>query len=321
MQTINVNGCVYEIGEHGAAVLTECVQGGPVVALPTAVDGHPLTGIDHDAFDHTGPITAFQAEAGHPAFSCRDGVLFDRSGEYLLRYPPSRAADTYAVPSGTREIGIGAFAGASALREVSLPEGLVQVGDRAFSECGALKSISLPASLKRLGHEAFRGSLMMSGIALPARHPFLRVEGCFLTDRAENTLLLCLPGRGETELTAPEGIRYVDDCAFYGCGRLERIHLHHGLRTLGRYAFYHCRSLKSADLPDGLRSIGSRAFSGCGELRSLYIPDSVTSIEYKAFNNCEKLVLQVNKGSYADRYCRQFGYPCHHRHHWPWQKE
>ena len=320
MQTINRNGWIFEISDSGEAVLTECEQGTPVLTIPAQVEGHPLTQIEHDAFDHGGRIEAFRVEEGQPAFATREGVLYDRSGEHLVHYPPHRQAASYQPPAGTKVIESGAFAGAKYLERVVLPEGVTAVQMKAFADCPALEEADLPLSLADFSHEVFRGSFRLRDVRVPEDHPFLYREGCFLVNLNEQQLLCCLPGGGEKELVAPEGIRYVDDFAFYGCNALQKIHLHHGLRTLGRYAFYHCSGLRNVDLPEGLRSIGSRAFSGCTAMKSLYIPDSVTAIEYKAFNNCDHLVLVVNKGSYTDRYCRQFGFPCRHHMQWPWER-
>ena len=63
----------------------------------------------------------------------------------------------------------------------------------------------MPGSIASFGHEVFSGSPLLRDVDVPEDHPFLSREGCFLVDRKENTLLLCLPGRGETELTAPGG--------------------------------------------------------------------------------------------------------------------
>ena len=321
MQTINRNGWVFQIQDNGEATLAECMLNAPVITLPAFVNGHPLTEIEHDAFDHAGPCEAFRVEEGHPAFCVIDGVLFDRAGTKLIRYPHQRAADVYEPPAGTQCIGMNAFLGSRWLSCVILPETVREIGARAFAECPQLTDVRLPASLKAFGHEVFRGCSSLKEVWCPDGSPALVREGCFLIDRREGILLTCLPGNGETELEAPADIRFVDEYAFYGCNSLQKIHFHHHLRALGKYAFYHCASLRTVDLPEGLRIIGSRAFSGCTLMRTLYVPDSVTSIEYKAFNNCDRLTLIVNKGSYTDRYCRQFGFPCHHRIQWPWQKE
>ena len=320
MQTLDDHGWIIEIGEDQEAVLTERVGTAACLCLPIRVSGYPLTSIEPDAFDRLEALQAFELEEGHPSFSVRDGVLFDRTGERLIRYPMARMEDTYEVPPTVRTICAHAFLGAAHLRRLVIPEGVVSAEARAFSDCPQLVDVTVPGSLVNVGHEVFRGSFRLNGIQIAPDHPVLRLEGDCLVDNQERILRLCLPGRGTVSLDAPEDIRFVDDYAFYGCDALEKIHFHHGLRTLGRYAFYHCEVLKTVELPDGLRSIGSRAFSGCGHMKQLYIPDSVTSIEYKAFNNCSRLVLLVNKGSYTDRYCRQFGFPCRHRIQWPWEK-
>lgn len=320
MQTLDANGCVVQLTDEGGAVLTEYTGTAAVLFLPSEVRDHALTAVEGDAFDHAEGVVAFDVAPDHPCFRVGDGVLFDRRGERLIRYPLGREGTVYHVPAGVRQIGPHAFLGAVHLREIVVPEGVEAVDSRAFSECPELRCVRLPKSIRSCGHELLRGSHQCREIDLPQPHPFLSCEGSFLIDRQDSLLLACLPGRRDRQLTAPEDIRYVDDYAFDGCDALEKIHFHHGLRTLGRYAFYHCAGLRTVELPEGLRSIGSRAFSGCENMKSLYIPDSVTSIEYKAFNNCTRLTLVVNKGSYADRYCRQFGFPCRHRIQWPWEK-
>ena len=320
MRMISQNGLIFRIEDSGEATLTECGQSATVLELPAEIEGHLLTDVEPDAFDHCGPVEAFAVQAGCTSLRVRDGVLFDRTGVRLIRYPSGRTDREYMPPSGTGIIGFGAFSGAQALRSVLVPDGVHTVEGLAFADCAALENVRLPLTLEKLGHEVFRGCLSLARVQIPAAHPFLRVEEGCLVDTEEETLLCCLPGTAGLEVTAPAGIRYVDDYAFYGCRDLEKVYLHHGLRTLGKYAFYHCGALKEVHLPDGVRSIGTRAFSGCVRLKSLYVPDSVTSIEYKAFNHCDQLTLAVNKGSYTERYCRQFGFPYRHRIHWPWDK-
>ena len=320
MQTIEKNGWIFGIRDDGGAVLTECHTGTPIIALPSAVDGHPLVDVEYDAFYPIGGVEAFRVENDHPAFSVQNGTLFSRSRDRLIRYPDRRDGDEYTVPAGVRAIAYGAFAGAEHLKRAVLPEGILTVEGRAFCDCTELAEVVLPRSLQRFDHEVFSGCPRLKDVTVPENHDFLYREGCFLVDDREHVLLTCLAGCCPRQVEAPEGIRTVDEYAFECCDQLQKIRFHHGLRNLGRYAFYHCASLREVELQDGLRSIGGRAFSGCAQLRSLYVPDSVTSIEYKAFNNCDKLVLLVNKGSYADRYCRQFGFPCRHRMQWPWQR-
>ena len=320
MQTIEHGGSVYHIQDNGDAVLAEFTGQVRTLVLPRQIDGHPLTGVDHDAFEHAEPIAAFATEDGHPAFTVLDGVLFSADGKTLIRYPAGAAADRYQVPKGVTKLAAGAFLKAERLTAIYVPEGVREIEHHAFDGCGALTDISLPGTVSALGHCVFRGCGKLKNIDIPENHPLIELDGAFLIDLKEHAVVCCLPALCRAEMTVPEDIHYVDEYAFYGCLQLEKVQFHRGLRTLGRYAFYHCRNLKSVELHEGLRSIGTRAFSGCEELKTLFVPDSVTSIEYKAFNNCPRLYLSVNKGSYAARYCRQFGFPCKHRIQWPWQK-
>ena len=111
MRDIDREGMIFRIEDSGEAVLTECSQAAPVLTIPAAVDGYPLTAIDPDAFDQAGPFEAFRIAGESAHFNTVDGVLFDRTGERLVRYPLGRDAVAYAPPVGTKVIGQNAFAG------------------------------------------------------------------------------------------------------------------------------------------------------------------------------------------------------------------
>ena len=194
------------------------------------------------------------------------------------------------------------------------------MGSHAFSDCEKLEQLILPDSLERMGRSVFRGCVSLTRLDIMPDHPVFRRKDSFLLNLQDRSLVLSLPALTGETTEVPQDILQIGEFAFIHCSRLEKVILHHGLRSVARYAFYHCARLKEISFPSSLRSIGSRAFSGCVKLRSLRIPDNVTSIEYKAFNNCDQLTLVVGPHSYAERYCRQFHFPCRHEFRWPWQK-
>lgn len=59
-----------------------------------------------------------------------------------------------------------------------------------------------------------------------------------------------------------EGIRTIDDDAFWGCAYLEGIELPEGLETIGNEAFGKCISLKQVTLPSSLKKMGVNPFVG-----------------------------------------------------------
>ena len=122
MRMISRNGLIFRIEDSGEATLTECGESAPVLELPAEIEGHLLTDIEPDAFDHCGPVEAFAVQAGSTSLRVRDGVLFDRTGVRLIRYPSGRTDREYMPPSGTGIIGCAwGFRGKAHLTEHGAP--------------------------------------------------------------------------------------------------------------------------------------------------------------------------------------------------------
>ena len=320
MASLRFGSCIFESLSNGTLSLSEYLGDGGILEIPSFVEHIPVSDIDPDAFDHSGPVTGFSVPDDHPSFSVRDGVLYNKTFDAIIRYPFGREDESFRIPSSVKDLRHSAFAESDKLKSVVMPDTLEGMGSHAFSHCGALETIHLSDKLIRMGRSAFRGCTSLKNIELKAHHPMLEAEDGFLVNVLQQSLVICLPALCKPEMDTPSGISQIEEFAFYHCNMLESVRLHHGLRNIGRYAFYHCDKLSDINLPSSLRSIGSRAFSGCTSLETLTMPDNVTSIEYKAFNNCDKLVLIVDRHSYAERYCRQFNMPCKHIFRWPWQK-
>ena len=88
------------------------------------------------------------------------------------------------------------------------------------------------------------------------------------------------------DVTIPDGVTSIGDCAFEGCS-----------------------NLTSITIPDGVTSIGDCAFYECKKLTSITIPDGVTSIGYSAFYGCKKLTIHAPAGSYAEQYAKENNIP------------
>lgn len=101
------------------------------------------------------PLEYIEVAPGHLHWKTVDGVLYNREGTELLRYPRAKKDDQYQVEASAKAIGQGAFANAFRLRKVSLNEGLLEIGGTGFSNCTALTEVSLPRSLRKIGKGAF----------------------------------------------------------------------------------------------------------------------------------------------------------------------
>ena len=112
--------------------------------------------------------------------------------------------------------------------------------------------------------------------------------------------------------TLPDGIRRIEDNAFYDKGRLIGLTLPDSVTEIGDYAFkicnnmvslrlparterfgigvfQQCRSLRRVDLPDGVQEIDSGMFVCCDFLETVSVPVSVGSVDPIAFATCRNL--------------------------------
>ena len=80
----------------------------------------------------------------------------------------------------------------------------------------------------------------------------------------------------------PETITHIDENAFYGNTKLEKVVLNESLEVIGKRAFYGCSALKNLTVPASVKEIGSEAFSASG-LESITLPENLETIPSYAF--------------------------------------
>lgn len=78
------------------------------------------------------------------------------------------------------------------------------------------------------------------------------------------------------------------------------------LIAIGREAFYQTNARRIV-LPGTVCKIGARAFAQSPRLQAVRIPAGVQLIDRSAFGGSENVVLEVEPGSYAERYARVMG--------------
>lgn len=93
---------------------------------------------------------------------------------------------------------------------------------------------------------------------------------------------------------------------------ITKLTLPDSVNVIGIGAFADMLSLTEINIPEGAAEIGAAAFYNCIALRRLFIPKTVKHIDKFAFNHCDRLTVVVEKGSYAEEYCKKYGvrYTC-----------
>jgi len=213
-----------------------------------------------------GLITAFRVNAEAPAtdIAIEEGTVSIDDYEYFKSY----GLIGVHMPSSLQQVGFSAFEGCTSLKDLDFSDNLKVIDNRAFAKCTAIKELAIPDSVVFVGNAAFYGCENMEKVTLPST------------------------------------INEISNNLFYGCSSLKEIIIPDGVETIGQQSFYNCVRLKEIVIPDGVTRIGDGAFYDCVGLNKIVIPASVTYIGTDAFLGCDNLVIEAERGSYAEDYAK-----------------
>jgi len=111
-------------------------------------------------------LTDITVNEHNPVYSSIDGVLFNKEGTVLLKYPQGRTNKEYTVPDGVIVIGNSAFCDCKYPENIILPESLEFIETDVFNGCEKLAALTLPMNLKYVGGGAFYGCSNLETITL-----------------------------------------------------------------------------------------------------------------------------------------------------------
>lgn len=260
----------------GEAVIMDCSEACTEATIPAEIEGCPVVRIGNYAFQDcssltslmipesvtfigssvftgSNALTAIRVSNQNPAYSSKDGVLFNKKKTELVAFPGGSPSDRYAIPEGVTDIRYWAFGECSCLTYLRIPDSVTYISEYAFYGCSGLTSIALPDSVTYIGYSAF--------------------EKC----------------NGLTSVTLPSRANFLGNSLFTGCRNLTSVVIPNTVTSIGRSMFMECTSLSSVTIPNSVTSIGEYAFLRCTSLTTITIPDSVTSIEEAAFSGCYNL--------------------------------
>jgi hypothetical protein len=100
------------------------------------------------------------------SFSSVDGVLFDKGGTTLIKYPEGKIGD-YSVPKTVTKIGSHSFSGSTHLTSVTIPDGVNSIEEYAFENCSSLTNIIIGKDVKSIGTAAFVSCTGLTSVEVP----------------------------------------------------------------------------------------------------------------------------------------------------------
>ena len=182
---------------------------------------------------------------------------------------------------------------------MTIPEGVTSIGHAAFEDCELLTAISIPSSVTSVSHQAFDGCVSLVDVYIKDVAAWCSID--FDTHYWNNPLHyggnMYLNNELVTELVIPEGVKVINNLAFYGLESITKIVMPKTLKSIGENTFYGCKNLKSLEIPNNVTSIGEGAFRDCESLESVTIGDGLEFIPEYAFLGCKlSSNLVIGKG-------------------------
>ncbi|MFA7175055.1 MAG: leucine-rich repeat protein, partial [Kiritimatiellia bacterium] len=321
-------GIPYEYSiKNGEVTITDYTGTEEVVSIPGTIDGLPVTSIGdwsfsdcsdlksvtlpdsvtsigYYAFYGSLSLTAITVDAGNPAYSSLDGVLFNQGRTTLIRCPYGKTG-AYSMPVGVTSIERGAFMKCRGLTSVSISASVKSIGSFAFAYCSGLTSMSIPASVTNIEGDAFYYCTGLTTITAAAGNPVYSSMNGILFNLDKTTLVAC-PGGKSGAYIIPDSVTSIGYSAFERCSGLTSVSIPNSITHIGMYAFSYCSGLFSLSLPE-VTNVGEGTFAGCESLTSVSLP-KVTDIGEFAFKDCYglssvNLPIVINIGDWAFEDC------------------
>jgi len=264
------------------------------VSIPESVDTVSL-------YDFYGcsSLEKISVDAGNEYYKDVDGILYNKSGTKLIKYPAKKADTEFTVPSGVTSYTSYAFHNCDLLRSVTVTGGASRISSYLFLDCDSLTTVNLPSGISAIGSSAFESCNGLESINLPSG--MTSIDARAFAD-CDSLLSVTLPNSitslgssvfescdGLERVIIEDGVKNIGSAMFRDCKSLSSISLADSIETVNSYAFFNCDSIDTLTLPTGIKSIHDYAFSDCDGFKELTLPGSITDMGSWAFSFCDSL--------------------------------
>ena len=181
------------------------------------------------------------------AYCSKDGVLFNKACDMLIRYPQEKEEQEYQIPNECRVISPWAFTDSQHLRDLSMTE------------------------VEKIGADAFMGSIRLRNVQLSDK-----IEELIGASFAKCPLLM--------SVKLPSKLRIIGDRCFFDCARLSGVILPENLQSIGEMAFYGCLNLGEIEVPSSVKTVGANGigFTVDESGQNVVIPDVVMNVSFNS---------------------------------------
>lgn len=190
-----------------------------------------------------------------------------------------------------------AFYSCRRLTSATIPDSVTSIGSSAFEGCSSLTSITIPNSVTSIGLSVFEGCSSLTSIVVCNDNQYFTSIDGNLYNKSKTELIQYAIGKTVASFIIPDGVTFISQYAFRGCGGLKSVTISDSVTSIGSWSFAYCNSLTSITIGNGMTYIGFDSFYYCSSLTSVTIGNSVTSIGDWAFEYCRSLKTVLYKGT------------------------
>lgn len=178
----------------GNIIITGYTGAGGAIAIPAAINGKPVTGINSFAFNGNKGLT---------------GVIIPDSVTSIdsFAFADCTGLTTITIPKNTKTLNSFAFKGCTGLTTITVANGVNAIGASWFTDYPWLQKVIIPESVTKIDAFAFNGCSSLTGVTLPNGVTSI---GAFAFKNCSSL----------STLSIPKGVKTIGEWAFDGCNKL-----------------------------------------------------------------------------------------------------
>lgn len=186
-------------------------------------------------------VTEYAVPPENQKYSSIDGVLYNKSGSRLLKYPAGRKGE-FIVPDHVIGISKCAFDSAAGLTKLTIPQSVSELHHTSLETVVNLKKLVMPASAYSY---PLKLSKTLEWVELTGEGHNYSLDGVILAHWFDGNEALVYCPKGRTEpFTVPDGVTEITNDAFSFCGKLPEIRFAGKMPKISQNAFDGCESLR-----------------------------------------------------------------------------
>jgi hypothetical protein len=115
-------------------------------SLTNVIIPNSVTNIGGAVFSRCSSLAAITVDALNSVYGSMAGVLFNKSLNKLIQYPPGKAG-SYTIPNSVNSIGGIAFSNCTSLTSVTIPNSVTSIGNYTFYSCTIHRRLELAGAV------------------------------------------------------------------------------------------------------------------------------------------------------------------------------